>query len=204
MGASAARRGKLAIALAAHLAAFVGCTGGERSDAGRPRADQLAAGVGAAAPESTAGGGDEGWDAIARRARGFGGAYLDEDQHLVVLTIDPSQRVDAEREVRAVLGGAVGPGATVFRSADYEYAQLEAWRGLLRRVPFRASISLCVDPRTNRIRVGTSGAHSEIEAALKEQGIPRKAVVIEQFRSFIPAVGAGSPERNPRAPAPSP
>lgn len=184
-------RSSFAAGTLAILVVLAACSGGTgRGNHQNALADESATKISALSPDTAAGTPEEEMVAIARRVRGFGGAYIDEQQRLVVLTVDQSQHADAEREVRARFGDSVAACATVFRAADYDLTELEGWRGVLRTVPFRASISLWVDPRVNRVRVGTNGEFSEIEATLRDHGIPRAAVVIEQHQPVSPATGA--------------
>ncbi len=70
----------------------------------------------------------------------------------------------------------------ILLKGDYEIGQLVEWRASMSRVlELPGTVLTDLDERRNRVKIGieSSAPRKEVEAALDQLGIPRKAVVIE-------------------------
>jgi hypothetical protein len=70
----------------------------------------------------------------------------------------------------------------ILLKGDYEIGQLVEWQANMNRVlDLPGTVLTDLDERRNRVKVGieSSAPHKDVEAALDQLGIPRKAVVIE-------------------------
>jgi hypothetical protein len=73
--------------------------------------------------------------------------------------------------------------------ADYDVLQLASWRGKVDRALGVANVVFTdLDERTNRLKIGIApeASREQVEAAIKESGVPREAIVIETTQPIYP------------------
>ncbi len=119
---------------------------------------------------------------LTERVPGFGGLWFDEAGRLNVYLKDPGQ---------AGYFLAMDPEARI-RRGRYDFAELAGWRKAARPAVLDRSgfVYLDIDETENRIRIGVELAASRadvrsIRRALREAGVPRRAVVIERTEPIL-------------------
>lgn len=129
-----------------------------------------------------------------RRAReipGFGGYYFDESGDLVVVLTDLRQEAAARASLASVLRGhrsdprlgRNGAGEMRVHRGDYDFIQLNDWRGRARNVlSIPGTVFLDTDEVSNRLRIGVEDLSlaPKVEAELARRAVPRAAVLIEK------------------------
>lgn len=179
-------RSTLPLALAAALTSAA-CDG-ERSinEPGDAQANRVPAA--AAAPQARWSTDDEFARAAREEAPGFAGFYLQEDGTPVILVKNGRERGAAQRYLAGLLAEsrkgrhARAPQAPVFRTAEYDFAELKGWfdqlDGLLQRDDV---ILMDVDEVNNRVLVGVrdGAAVREVRAAAADRGVPAAALHVE-------------------------
>ena len=122
---------------------------------------------------------DDEYAELADRIPGFGGLFLDEAGHAHVYLTDVSRG----REVQELAAG----GVQVHRG-DYDFRSLAGWKSrLLPLLDLPGAVFLDADERSNRLVLGVEGGTNErVEAALRESGVPRAAVVVEDSEPIAP------------------
>jgi len=148
---------------------------------------------------------------VAQQVPGFGGMYIDEGGVLNVYMLEEpadaaamtERRAQLEKTLSAVYGAdflargrvervdpdaeptAVAPLAIKIVKGSYDIPQLADWRrkadGVL---AIDGVVFTDLDERSNRLKVGiaTGAARERVQAALKENGIPLDAVVLEETK----------------------
>lgn len=151
---------------------------------------------------------DAAYVAVAEENPGFGGAFFDDNGRLNVYVDDADDRKSLG-DVVASLETHIGPiaernpeaakSAPIMLQGDYDFRALLNWRVDARPVLDGTSVlSLDVDERTNRVRVGVAeGADvASVESLLADRGIPTEAVIVEEE----PAMEFMATLRDPRRP----
>lgn len=143
---------------------------------------------------------------LARQVPGFGGYFFDEQGDLNVYLTDPSQEPAARAAVADVASRRPErsgrpwsrPAAVVVRLGDYDFLQLDGWRGRLGAAFTIPGVQfLDTDEAGNRVVVGvTSGeASAAVQGLAGRLGIPREAVVIEVVPPIEPIASLQDPVR---------
>lgn len=128
---------------------------------------------------------------LAASIPGFGGMSRDQDGGARVFLKDPSQRVEAEAQLRGLAAAQGRPltGSVTVIKGDYAWDDLYRWRRTVEELVDPAEfVSSDIDETRNRIVIGTTfGAGSAaVLGELARQGIPRSAVEFQTISHFVP------------------
>ncbi len=121
---------------------------------------------------------------LARRFRGFAGAFVEGDQ--LVLTFAAPPPADIKKVRDAVVDDGDATEKTVVRRVRYGFCRLEGWYDELTEVVFQFEgvVATDIDERTNAIWIAVTDLETwapRIEAAADDLNIPRTAVQIEEM-----------------------
>ncbi|HXH41311.1 MAG TPA: hypothetical protein VNN08_21970 [Thermoanaerobaculia bacterium] len=127
---------------------------------------------------------------LARQVPGFGGYFFDDNGDLNVYLTDlirePAARAAVADVARNRPGRSqqpwVGPAAIIIRHGDFDFLQLDGWRGRLSAAPAIAGVQvLDADEATNRLFIGVTEAAAipSVLAQVDALGVPRTAVVVD-------------------------
>lgn len=144
----------------------------------------------AAAQQPNAPGLDGRFLQLTRQVPGFGGYYFDAQGDLNVYLTDLRQEAAARAAVADVARNRPQPAAHPFsrpaaiiiRQGQYDFPQLDAWRGSLRAAFSIAGIQfLDVDETANRVRVGVSSADAaaQVRSLAGRLGVASGALVVD-------------------------
>lgn len=155
---------------------------------------------------------DEDLIKLGRLVPGFGGLYIDANGHLIAYMVGDAFPVDAgavqsrqaqlEKALLEVYGanvlsqglksgdpgrppGSSPPPKINIVKGNHDILHLAEWRKQADRVLGLPGVVFTdLDERSNRVKIGVGpgAARDRIEAAIKESGVPRDAVIIEDTR----------------------
>jgi hypothetical protein len=128
--------------------------------------------------------------AIARQVPGFGGYFFDANGDLNVyltdLTREPAARAAVAQAARNRPERPArpwsGPAQIITRHGDYDFVQLEEWRGRVTAAVAHAGVQVVdTDEAKNRIFVGVTDqqSRSRVLTLIDGAGVPRNAVTVE-------------------------
>jgi hypothetical protein len=122
---------------------------------------------------------DDEYADLADRYPGFGGLFLDETGATHVYLQD----LALAREVQELAEGGVQ-----VHQGRYDYRSLNDWKVRLRPLlNLPGAVFLDIDERANGLVLGiTGGSGDVVERALRESGVPREAVVVEDAEPIAP------------------
>lgn len=129
---------------------------------------------------------------VAQVVPGFGGYFIDASGRPTVYLTNAGDRATAETALAAFLAERGFTAADLqVRSAEYEYAQLDAWYRVARNTAFSTDGFVLgdVDEANNRIRFGVvnATARSALQSAVVALGVPAGALIVQE-RAPIKAV----------------
>ena len=134
---------------------------------------------------------------LTRQVPGFGGYFFDENGDLNVYLTDLSRESAARVVVAEVARNRPErahqpwrrPAEIVVRRGDFDYQQLNDWRGRLSAALAIAGVQLLdTDEATNRIFIGVTeeDAKARVLSRVAALGVPRNAVVVDIVASASP------------------
>lgn len=133
---------------------------------------------------------------VEKKARGFGGMFIDADGRLAVYLLDTAELPAARSAIESVFGAKLIPvSGVVALQGQYTVSQLKRWTalaGALLKTPGVTMVDM--DEAKNRVAIGVADDSGTValERALPSLRIPREAVVI-QVTGLITPLNPGQP-----------